>query len=431
MKDKKKKNKTNVQTKNYDVEQLAPNNYIIYRADLSQCTINRDENSKNIVIDGISNYVVSFGGQDFKCRVDPTGGIIITPLLGDKFYLTVPNGLGPVEGGYPLGSVVGTDPLDHVKFLAYTAYVDAPDDDKGLCVTWLVSGKQLGVDNHPYNKNIINPHEDLRLSSYGCVTLDPETFIINDWIGTDDYWYAFIERIPGAEKRYGLYASYTYAFPIIKKSNSYNILQNETSSKNISYCDDKKKVDKILEKSKGQIKETSLGDFYHLQIIYNKNKRTYTWIANGIPRFKITDIGVRLNESNTFIYENKIGWIPVKNTKNFQIFERGGDDNPQTPKGFKPGNGFFTFLDGFLPNNVNGIDNQPLVRLNSMVQRVSNSSGDNAFFYNNPLSGLPATFLYDCPIMGEITTSCISPDLRLFSQGAIMRIKELTVSYNE
>lgn len=336
---------------------------LLMQVDLNVCPINRNGNDVNSMLTGGSTFVVVADAQDFNCKVKENGSILVTPLLDDRFSKTNPFGLGPTSANGPFNNPLNRGyTSDHLKFFALTPFQVAPNDGNDLFSYWDISAKQSNVECNPFDGAVVNPNDDPRLAAVTAIITDPITSVGFGWFGTNEIWYASISRLPGLESNFGLYASYVYLIPLLKR----NIVEGKDP----------------------------LCEFHKLKINYNRLNRSVIWSADNKLLLKITNIGVNLNDNNTFIYENN-NWISLKDPKRFKVIDHGGVDNQITPDGFSSGIGLFTLLDAYLPNNLKGVQNLGLVRLDGRIYRTDDE-GNSTYFYNDPITGGPAKFLYDC-----------------------------------
>ncbi|WP_068469572.1 DUF6081 family protein [Candidatus Protochlamydia phocaeensis] len=362
---------------------------LVFKANLSQCRIGLNDRS---LLGVTADFVTSFNGNDFSCSVLPVegplglSGIQITPANGLFYTLTIP----PI--GTP-GPVPDGSPFDHIKFLAYSYLIDAPTDGSELCSEWVGSGLQTNVENNPFGLAVTNPNEDCRLSTIGFVSLAPDVLTTFDWMVTNDVIYALVERLPGAESTFGLYAAYTYTIPVGKRHG-----------------------------------KDRLNDLHRFQTCYNRLAGTVTWKLDGRPVFQITQIGHRLTEENAFLYTRSGRKIPLTNPDRFKILDHGGFDQSLSPVAIQSGLALFTLLDAYRPNNVLDLLSQGLVRLGSNEYRAGLTP-----FYSNPQAiGLPATFTIDAPL--DVATSQYLPTIpsqyRLWGQGGILRLFDYRITIN-
>lgn len=335
---------------------------VIFSANTSECRIGL--NDRSLLLTGDYDFVTAFNGNDFRCSTVKLKknhhcekkALKIKPLYGKKFTYGVPT--PPVNGPVVNGL------FDHVKFLAYSIDVNTPLNGT-LCSKWKASAKQLNVKHHPFGSAVKNPNEDPRLACVGLTSLEPNQLVTNDWIITNDVIYALTERLPilGTD-----YAAYTYLVPVYKRKD----------------CQD------------------PLNDFHTFETCYNASTNTMTWVLDYHPVFSVTEFGVRLNESNAFIYKDGER-VALSNPSRFKILDHGGVDTPTTLGTIQTGISFFSLLDAYRPNNKKGTSNsntQALVRLESSEERAP-----GIFFYYNPLTYVndqssQATFVKDSFLLG-------------------------------
>jgi hypothetical protein len=295
--------------------------------------------------------------------------------------------------------------FDHVKFLAYSIIRDIPSEsNQKLCSTWVGSGQQLHVHNNPFNGAAPHPRSDPRLGCVSFASLEPNLLATFDWIVADDIIYALVERLPGAEFIFGDYAAYTYMIPVAKR---------KTNNK------------------------SPLKDVHTFQTCFHSNGKTVTWILDGKPVFKITQVGSRLNEQNAFIFR-KGKAKSLKDPARFQVADHGGTNRDLKLESVQTGLALFTLLD-FYPaatslnvtreQRINSGFYEGLVRLESNLNRPDTGS----FFYKNPLQGGEATFFKDSffNLITQQFESTIPAEFRIFGEGARMRLFEYRLSLEE
>lgn len=371
----------------------------LFQANLSTCNIGIDD--RLLLADGGADFVTAFSGNDFACKSLKHGGIEISPANGQSFTTSIPlffNSIlfpGPVEGGL----------FDHVKFLAYSILRDIPSEShQKLCSTWVGSGEQLHVKNNPFGGAVPHPHSDPRLACVSFTSLAPNLLTTFDWILSNDIIYALVERLPGAEAIFGDYAAYTYMIPVAKRKT----------------------------KNKSPLK-----DVHTFQTCFHSNGKTVTWILDGKPVFKITQVGHRLNENNAYIFR-KGKAKSLKDPTRFQVASHGGTNQDLTLTEIQTGIALFTLLDFYPPatslnvtreQRINSGFYEGLVRLESILNRPFTGS----FYYNNPLQGGQATFFKDS-IFNLVTQkyeSTIPAEFRIFGEGAKLHLFDYRLSIEE
>lgn len=378
---------------------LQSSSIILYQADLTRCGIIDDR----AFLGYTGDFAIAFGGDDFSCFVLPNGGIQITPLNGLFFTKSIPPLFdpGPTFGGL----------FDHVKFLAYSVFAEAPINGGELCTTWVGSGQQLNVESQPFNAlvsgAVANPNTDPRLASFCFVSLEPTLGLTCDWICTNGMIYALVERLPGFEGLFGNYAAYTYLIPVHRRN------------PNVSPLD----------------------DVHTFQTCYNRQQGTVTWKLDGKPVFSVNQLGVRLTEQNAFVYNRKGRKSSLQDPNSFKVLDHGGVDTLLDPIGFQTGLAFFTLLDFYSPRTSLTQPNPPstniaLTRLEANLYRSVPSAGIIGFFYNYPHlpPGIPAQFVTDLfNILGPdaVFLPTIPSNYRLWGQGAILRLFDYTISIEE
>lgn len=354
---------------------------LLVNIDSSQCRIN-DQADESAIGRGESDLVTYFPNQDFKCK-SSNGILTISPKNGSSFTLTVPSGLGPVPNGF----------FDHIKFLAYSAANTLPLNCAVLQTTWLANAKQLNIENDPYGDAVVNPNTDFRLASVSLSTIDSAHLLVFDFKITNKIVYAIIERVPGLEDIFGTYAAFAWAYPVLKSDN----LQKE---------------------------------YHKYSIIANRDEGSMTWFVDNKPVLKYTAFGFYPSTHNVFKYCNCGNERHIKDPNRFLVNDYGGVEpsNPIEIIRLQSGIGLFTDLDYYLPNNTKGIPNIGLVRLESARYRFG--SNNTILFNNNPLCGGEANFVYNSVLApnGLEYLPTISPDKRIWGQGALLNLKSLKVT---
>lgn len=367
--------------------------FVLFQADLTKCRIAIED--RDAIANNGADFSTAFGGDDFTCRVLDKGGIEISPANGSSFTVSVPPVPlpGPVPGGL----------IDHVKFLAYSLVRDLPTPShQMLCSTWVGSAEQLHVNNNPFGQLAPHPQSDPRLACVSFASLAPDLLATFDWIVTNKVIYVLVERLPLGD---GDYAAYTYLIPVAHR--------------------------KTCNKS-------PLKDVHTFQTCFHSNGKTVTWILDGKPVFRITQVGHRLNEKNALIYR-KGKFRPLKDPTRFQVADHGGTNRDLTITQVQTGLALFTLLDFFPPathlnvtreQRINSGFYEGLVRLESSLIRP----GTGGFFYNNPLQGGAATFFQNGTIFDPVTKQflpTIPSTFRIFGQGAKLRLFEYRLSIDE
>lgn len=369
-----------------------------YSANLNECRIIKDDFSK---LGTEADFVTFFQFNDFSCKVLPKGGIEVAPENGKSYATTVP----PFPAGPPslLGPSAG-GLFDHAKFFALSLVLEAPTDGRDQCFLWRGSGKQLNVAGHPFGSAVVDPETDHRLSHPGFTTLDQETLIINDFVFTNKLIYAYVERFPGLEETFGVYASYGYAIPVMKILPSVDPLEQ----------------------------------IHDYKICYNRMKGTVIWSIDEIPVLKINQIGRRLTEENVFVFVNG-KMKPLKDPKRFMMLDRGGADQDVSPAGLQPGIILATLMDLYQPYSVNGKPNNVKKKPNSALtlldSRRFRTPTSDVFLNQNPLrpEGVQeeATFIKGCPLISETEYQACIPGSpwRIYGQGGIFRLYKFQISF--
>lgn len=372
---------------------------ILYQADLTRCGIIDDR----AFLGYTGDFALAFGGDDFSCFVLPNGGIQITPRNGSFFTKSTP----PLFDPGPVIDAVS----DHIKFLTYSIFAEAPINGGKLCTTWVGSGQQLNVASQPFNGlvngAVIDSNLDPRLACFCFVSIEPTLGLMCDWVCTNGMIYALVGRSPGFEAIFGNYAAYIYLIPVHKRNP----------------------------------KVSPLDDVHTFQTCYNRQQGTVTWKLDGKSVFSVSQLGIRLTEQNAFVYNRKGRRIPLQDPNSFKVLDQSGVDTLLDPIGFQSGLSFYTGLDLYAPRTSLSQPNFPttnsaLTRLEANLFRSVPNAGIIGLFYNYPhlAPGIPAQFVTDAfDVLGPdgVFLPTIPSNYRLWGQGAILRLFDYTISIEE
>jgi hypothetical protein len=122
---------------------------------------------------------------------------------------------------------------------------------------------------------------------------DPETFLIFNWLITNEMLYAWYERPTFARGAYGDYAAFSYAVPVLARWPS---------------------------------------DEHDLAIAYDKAGGKVRWVVDGVEVFRVEALGTRID-------------------RRFMLLDHGGVDVIASPDQLDCAMGTFDFLDGFGPTD--------------------------------------------------------------------------------
>lgn len=190
--------------------------------------------------------------------------------------------------------------FDHVKWLAIMNHeassgfvgFDAVPGRELRCKA-VMSGQVFGAHRHPFAEAVSDPGADPRLGVVAMSAFDPETFVIFNFLLTNERIYAFYERAPFARDVYGDYAAFLYAIPVASR------------------CAYQK---------------------HELAIAYDKAGGTVRWILDHEEVFRVDAIGARID-------------------REYMLLDRGGEDAIVSPDQLDCGMGTFTFIDGYGPTD--------------------------------------------------------------------------------
>jgi len=192
--------------------------------------------------------------------------------------------------------------IDHVKWLYYINRSNpatgqpgfaAPIDGRELVCAARVSGRSHGTAAHPFGQAVADPDDDLRLAAPAMNAIDFDTFMVFDFLLTNERVYAFYEHLPFGRDAHGDYAAFSYGIPVASRAP---------------------------------------GDFHDLAIAYNKAAGTVRWLVDGKEVFRVARIGHRIE-------------------RQYMVLDHGGADMTFSPNQLDCGMGMFTLLDGHGPTN--------------------------------------------------------------------------------
>jgi hypothetical protein len=186
--------------------------------------------------------------------------------------------------------------LDHVKWLVYMNHLssrnvpgfDAQWNHELSCSTSM-NGATYGTEYHPFGGNVSNSQKDVRLATYAMNTIDFESYMVFDFMFTNEMVYAIYERLPFGRTASNNYAAFTYAIPVKARSPWTN---------------------------------------HHLSISYDQRGGVVRWVIDGVEVFSVSSIGYRLPHPE---------WM---------IIDHGGTEQWVTMNQLACGMGMFTMLDG-------------------------------------------------------------------------------------
>jgi len=267
-----------------------------------------------------------------------------------------------------------TGGLDHVKYLAYhKTAVTLPDDGSEVLYEVVASGKQtIGTIPGALQPGVTNPLSDLRIAGSAINTIDYATWMVYDVFFTDETIYAFYERLPFGRTDFGgsdvNYHAFSHAIPIGSRDRT-----------------------------------DPINDFARVGIAINKSKGYVRWLVNGVEKFRVTDLGMPID-------------------RKYRILDHGGISQRVTQNTLNVGFGTFTLLDMSNPSA-----SDPAIAMTMAAAATKDA--------NTPLLqlGLPAQYI-DPDQVNTATGADIAATFldntdgnRLFGNGAVLRIKSLSV----
>lgn len=190
--------------------------------------------------------------------------------------------------------------FDRVKWLAVMNHVssrgflgfDARPGREIACEARM-SGQVFGAHGHPFGDAVGDPDADPRLGAVALSAFDPETYMIFNFLLTNEVIYAFYEHPPFVRDLYGPYSVFAFAVPVGRRC---------------PY------------------------EWHDLAIAYDRARGRVRWLVDGDEVFHVDAIGARIDRS-------------------YLLIDRGGDDMIFTPTQLDCAMGTFTFLDGYGPTD--------------------------------------------------------------------------------
>ena len=184
--------------------------------------------------------------------------------------------------------------LDHVKWLAYMNTTSSwgypgfnvATTEKLTCSTTM-SGRTYGTEFHPFGTAVSNTQADPRLASFAMNTIDFESYMVFDFMFTNEKVYVIYERLPFGRTATNNYAAFTYAIPVASRT--------PTSS-------------------------------HQMSIVYNRATGTVNWRLDGTAVYSVNTIGMRL-------------------PRQYMVIDHGGVEQPVDMRQLNCGMGMFTLLD--------------------------------------------------------------------------------------
>jgi Family of unknown function (DUF6081) len=215
-----------------------------------------------------------------SCGVNPTTGL-------PAFRNTLDHLSGPLA------------PMDHAKWIVLMNHFstsgavgfDAVAGQELGCEA-VISGQVFGTEAQPFGDAVMDPRADLRLGSVAISAFDADTFVIFNFVLTNELVYAFYER-PAFARAPGTYdAAFQFAVPVMRRSP---------------------------------------GDTHRLAITYDRAAGTARWLIEGIEVFRVDAIGSRLPD------------------RSHMLIDHGGYDVIVSPAQMDCAMAIFDFLDGYGP----------------------------------------------------------------------------------
>jgi hypothetical protein len=237
-------------------------------------------------------------------------GVVTTSSRG---LAVVPKGINALTGEPAFSLTLGQDagalaPFDHAKWIVIMNHLssqgvvgfDAVPGQELACEAEL-SGQVYGAWGQPFHDAVENPDADPRIAAAAISAFDAETFVIFNFLVTNEMIYAFYERPVFLRDTLGDYASFSYSVPVLPRAPS---------------------------------------DHHDLKIAYDRAGGIVRWVVDGVELFRLDTIGARID-------------------RRYMLIDHGGDDVIVTPAQLDCGMSMFDFLDGY------GATDRGLVQIDS------------------------------------------------------------------
>lgn len=289
----------------------------------------------------------------------------------------------PFSATIPIGN-------EHVKWLRlYNEPVILPDCGEVIYETKVALKQHINVESIPENMKprIRNAFEDIRLAAGAVNCVDPSTWMVFDFLISDEMIYAFYERLPFGKPFWtgqaqtnpnegGGYAAFSNAVPVSRRTGD------------------------------------PMNDFVRLGIGVNKSKGYVKWYVEGKEVFSWERIGTRLPDE-------------------YRMLEHGGEEEIVQMNSFNIGFGTFSLLDMALPYNygrefVQG-DQQNAAHLVELEADTGYKElYDTLDGKDRDLVDKSVTFAYQANAFPDNNR-----EIKLFGQGATLRVKYQKVIWCE
>jgi hypothetical protein len=225
------------------------------------------------------------------------------PTTSCRGLEVVPKGTNPLTGEPAFTSTMGHETgalgtFDRVKWLAVMNHFSSAgflgfdaEAGKELVCEARMSGQVFGAEGHPFGAAVTDPAADPRLGTVVASAFDPETYLIFNFLLTNEVLYAFYERAPFLRTPTDDYAAFLYAVPVLPRDPA---------------------------------------DVHDLQIAYDRARGRVRWLVDGVEVFRVNTLGARID-------------------RRFMLVDRGGANEIVAPRQLDCALGTFTFLDGYGP----------------------------------------------------------------------------------
>lgn len=157
-----------------------------------------------------------------------------------------------------------------------------------------MSGRTFGTGGHPFGGAVANAQDDTRLAAVAMNAVDFESFMVFDFLLTNERVYALYERLPFGRSEANNYASFTFQIPVAARAP---------------------------------------GDDHNLKVAYDRTAGTVRWLIGEEEVFRVDQIGRLID-------------------RQYMLLDRGGVEEVVSPRQLNCGMGTFTLIDGHGPTDT-------------------------------------------------------------------------------
>lgn len=170
-------------------------------------------------------YDPSNPSNDFTFQFFDPSTLSITNTIIDGRLIQTVNPYTVTAPSNPVGGAV-----EHVKMLQLSREVYYPGNSHGIVsVTARMGAQHYNMSEHPFPSSYVtNPQDDVRLGSCALNAVSLETFMVFDFMITNEGIYALYERLPFARSEDNYYRAFTQMKRLAdRKPNEMHLLKIE------------------------------------------------------------------------------------------------------------------------------------------------------------------------------------------------------------